>query len=169
MTDGVGVILADRVGVILTDRVGVNVVVTDGVGVGETKQLLQSGHQKSYRLKRSFNILKLCCIWGADKGSTYILNWDIPPINEPAKFGSIIISVVKPDKLVPDKVWFGINSGSWMYGPSVLVHALNTKLSLRPCVPPPKDILKGTPNCFSFSVFNSWGIISSKSEIVINL
>ena len=44
-----------------------------------------------------------------------------------------------------------------MYGPNKLfeVQALDTKLSLSPCVPPPIEILNGTPNCFSFSVFNS--------------
>ena len=138
------------------------------MSISSTVQSLQLSHQKSYKLNLSFKILKLCCICGEDKGSVYILNWDIPPMNVPPNVGSIIISVVKPDKLVPDKVWFGISSGSWIYGPSRFVHPLNAKLSLNPCVPPPIEILNGTPNCFSFSVFNSCGIISSKSAISMN-
>ena len=36
----------------------------------------------------------------------------------------------------------------------------NVKLSLSPWVPPPQDMLNGTPSCFSFSAFNPLGIIS---------
>jgi len=46
------------------------------------------------------------------------------------------------------------------------VSVLNVWLSINPWVPPPQEILKGTPTCFCFSVFNLLGIISSNSESV---
>ena len=47
-------------------------------------------------------------------------------------------------------------------------HSLKIKLSWRPWLPPPQEMLKGTPICFSFSQFNSRGIISSKFSIMVN-
>jgi hypothetical protein len=46
--------------------------------------------------------------------------------------------------------------------------ALKIKLSCSPWVPPPIDILNGTPICLSFKVSNPLGIISSKFSIVKN-
>ena len=77
------------------------------------------------------------------------------------------MSVDKPERLVPDNVWFGINSGSWIYGPSNCEQPEKIKLSLNPKDPPPQDMLNGTPTCFSFKVFNSLGIISSKFSIIM--
>ena len=114
----------------------------------------------------SFNNLKLCFISGADNGETYILNWDIPPSKVPAKFCSINILVFRPENVVPLKSFVGKHSGSWMYGPNGDVDEENVKFSLKPWVPPPHETLKGTPTCFSLSVFNPLGIISSKSSIV---
>ena len=116
---GVGVFVGVSVGV------GVFVGVILAVGVGDDSinsnskshgsiTSVQFKHQKSNRLNLFFKILKLCWICGADKGSTYIRNCEIAPSKVPAKFGSINMSVDKPDKLVPDNVELGINSGSWM-------------------------------------------------------
>ena len=55
-----------------------------------------------------------------------------------------------------------------MYGPVVPLQPLNVNDSLNPKVPPPHDILNGTPICFSLTSFNSLGIISSKFSMVIN-
>ena len=72
--------------------------------------------------------------------------------------------VVSPLNVVPDKSFVGKHSGSWIY--VVPVSAENVKFSLNPCVPPPHEILKGTPTCFSLSVLNALGIISSISSNV---
>ncbi len=40
------------------------------------------------------------------------------------------------------------------------------RFSLKPCVPPPHDMLNGTPTCLSLSVFKPRGIISSKFSMV---
>ena len=40
------------------------------------------------------------------------------------------------------------------------------RFSLNPCVPPPQEILNGTPICFSLSVFNALGMTSSKFSMV---
>jgi hypothetical protein len=64
------------------------------------------------KLNFVFNKSKLCFISGADNGETYILNWEIPPSNVPAKLGSINILVVKDDNDVALKTLFGNNSGS---------------------------------------------------------
>ena len=39
------------------------------------------------------------------------------------------------------------------------------KFSCNPCVPPPHEMLNGTPSCLSFSVSNPLGIISSNPLI----
>ena len=44
----------------------------------------------------------------------------------------------------------------------------NVRLSLRPWVPPPKEILYPTPICFSRSTLSNLGIISSKLFTTIN-
>ena len=112
----------------------------------------------------------MCFISGYDNGLVYILNCDIPPSKVPPNVGSNKMFVVNADNEVPDKVLLGITSGScWYVNPVKDVgQSASVKLSLNPCVPPPQDILNGTPNCFSFSVFNALGIISSNPLITKN-
>ena len=76
--------------------------------------------------------------------------------------------VDKPDNEVPLKMLFGKFSGSCWYVNPVSVNGVpvKVKFSCNPCVPPPQDMLNGTPICLSFSVFNPLGIISSKFSIV---
>ena len=46
----------------------------------------QSGQSGLNIPKKGLFILKLCLISGEDKGSTYILNCEMPPSKDPAKF-----------------------------------------------------------------------------------
>jgi hypothetical protein len=69
--------------------------------------------------------------------------------------------------VVPLKSFVGKDSGSWIYVVPVVDE--NVKFSLKPCVPPPQEILNGTPTCFSLSVFKPLGIISSMSWNVWNI
>jgi hypothetical protein len=78
------------------------------------------------------------------------------------------MSVLNPLYVVADKILFGNNSGSCWYGPYGKVLEEKIKWSCNPWVPPPNEMLKGTPICFSFSVLSSLGIISSKFSIIKN-
>ena len=95
---------------------------TKGVEVGYTisyekssvshESIKQFGQSGLNILKVVLLILKLCLISGEERGSTYILNCEIPPSKDPAKFCSINILVLNPLKVVPLKSEFGKHSGS---------------------------------------------------------
>ena len=83
--------------------------------------------------------------------------------------------VVNPEYWVLFKIFVGANSGSCIklslddkIPILLLSHDANINESFNPCVPPPTDILKGTPICLSFIVFNCLGIISSTLSIMKN-
>ena len=131
-------------------------------------QLGHSGFNNPYLF---FRILKLCFTWEAFNGSTYILNALTSPIILPPKYSSNLICVVNPEYIVLSKSWVVKHSGSCWYSISLIVSGHppeNVKLSFRPWVPPPIEILYPTPICFSFWTSNSLGIISSKFSATIN-
>ncbi len=111
--------------------------------LGKQNTVLQSGQSGFNILNVSFNIKKLCFTSGADNGSTYILNCEIPPSNVPAKFCSNNMFVCKPAKDVVFNNSVEKHSGSWIYFPSSAVQAEKVKFSRKPCVPPPQEMLNG--------------------------
>lgn len=75
---------------------------------------------------------------------------EIPPSKVPAKYFSKRMFVVRADKLVPLNMLSGNSSGSWIYSPqNVCGIAEKTRFSCSPCVPPPHEMLNGTPTCTS--------------------
>ena len=74
--------------------------------------------------------------------------------------------VVNPEYDVLFNISVGDSSGSCIN--SLLVQDDKVKESFNPCVPPPMEILNGTPICLSLRVFNGLGIISSKSSTIKN-
>ena len=174
VTLGVFVVVGVTLGV--TVLVGVLVGVGCGDGVKATIGSL-SGLNGSINPYLVFNILKLCLICPAFNGSTYILNALKSPTKLPPNSFSRIMFVVNPEYDVLFNISVGDNSGSCIKLllfvniciSSLSVHELNVKESFNPCVPPPMEILKGTPICLSLRVFNGLGIISSKSSTIKNI
>lgn len=175
VTLGVVVLVGVMLGV--TVLVGVVVGVGCGDGVRTTTGSL-SGLNGSINPYLVFNILKLCLICPAFNGSTYILKALKSPTKLPPNSFSRIMFVVNPEYDVLFNISVGNSSGSCIKLllfvvniciSSLSVHELNVKESFNPCVPPPMEILKGTPICLSLRVFNGLGIISSKSSTIKNI
>lgn len=175
VTVGVVVLVGVTLGV--TVLVGVVVGVGCGDGVKTTTGSL-SGLNGSINPYLVFNILKLCLICPAFNGSTYILNALKSPTKLPPNSFSRIMFVVNPEYDVLFNISVGNSSGSCIKLllfvvniciSSLSVHELNVKESFNPWVPPPMEMLNGTPICLSLRVFNGLGIISSKSSTIKNI
>ena len=158
------------VGVVVFVGVMVLVGVLVGVGCGDGVKAATgslSGLNGSINPYLVFNILKLCLICPAFNGSTYILNVLKSPTKLPPNSFSRIMFVVNPEYDVLFSISVGDSSGSCIN--SLLVQDDNVKESFNPCVPPPMEMLNGTPICLSLRVFNGLGIISSKSSTIKNI